>query len=125
MKTFLAAGSALVLLTGVVSAQAQAADKGPVAQNSQAMAAADQAAAKPMSIRQQIQDQMSQAGYTDVIVTPSSFYIHAKSKQGDPVAMVMGPDSFTEVTEMPASRTTAGSTAATPPASPTTPVAKP
>ncbi len=34
-------------------------------------------------------------------VTPSSFYVQAKDKKGDPVAMVIGPDSFAEVTDIP------------------------
>ena len=39
---------------------------------------------------------------------PSSFYVHAKNKQGDPVAVVIGPEGFTEVTEVPM-KTAAGS----------------
>lgn len=123
-QAFLATGSALALLAGMVSAQAQSADKGPVVQNSQAMAAADENA-KPMNIRQQIQDQMTKAGYTDVTVTPSSFYVRAKDKKGDPVAMVIGPDSFTEVTELPAAKIPSGSMAGAPPAGTTAPVTKP
>lgn len=123
-QVLLATSCSLVILASVVGAQAQSADKGPVVQNSQAMAAADQST-KPMNIRQQIQDQMTKAGYTDVTVTPSSFYIHAKNKQGDPVAMVIGPDSLTEVTEMPAPKMTSGSATGTPPASTTAPAAKP
>ena len=100
-QVLLISGCSLALLAGVVVAQAQSADQGPVVQNSQAMAAADQAGAKPVAIRQQIQDQMTKAGYTDVTVTPSSFYVRAKDKKGDPVAMVIGPDSVMEVTEIP------------------------
>ncbi len=101
-RTFLSLGSALVLLAGVAGANAAttpATDAGAVVQNSQAVAAADQMPA--MNMRQQLQDQMTKAGYTDVMVTPSSFYVHAKNKQGDPVAMVIGPEGFTEVTEIP------------------------
>ena len=93
--------SALLLLTGAATAnaaQTPAVDAGPVIQNSQAMEAAD--TLKPMNIRQQIQSQLTKAGYTDVNITPSSFYVRAKNKQGNPMAMVIGPDSFTEVTEV-------------------------
>ena len=125
-KTLLGVGSALVLLAGVGAANAAttpAVDAGPVVQNSRAMAATDQMPA--MNMRQQLQDQMTKAGYTDVTVTPSSFYIHAKNKQGDPVAMVIGPESFTEVTEIPAPKTATGSMAGAPPAGTTAPAAKP
>ena len=78
------------------------------------MEAAD--ALKPMNVRQQIQDQLTKAGFTDVTITPSSFYVHAKDKQGNPMAMVIGPDSFTEVTEMAPKAATAATTAPSSPA---------
>jgi hypothetical protein len=31
---------------------------------------------------------------------PSSFFVQAKDKNGDSVEMVIGPDSFTEVTDI-------------------------
>lgn len=120
-RTVLTVGSALLLLAGVATANAAttpAADAGPVEQNSQAMAAADQLPA--MNMRQQLQNQLTKAGFTDVTVTPSSFYVHAKNKQGDPVAMVIGPEGFTEVTEMPMKAAAAGTMAAKPPAAGTT-----
>ncbi|MCW6507392.1 hypothetical protein [Lichenifustis flavocetrariae] len=95
--------SALLLLAGAATANAatspaKAADAGPVIQNSQAMAAADQM--HPMNMRQQIQDQLTKNGYSAVTVMPSSFFVRAKDKMGNPVAMVIGPDSFTEVTDV-------------------------
>ena len=102
----------LFLVAGTVSAnaaQTPAVDAGPVVQNSQAMEAAD--ALKQMNVRQQIQDQLTKAGFTDVTITPSSFYVHAKDKQGNPMAMVIGPDSFTEVTEMAPKAATAATMA--------------
>ena len=58
--------SALLLMSGAVAAnatQTPAVDAGPVVQNSDAMAAADMVA--PMNIRQQIESQLTKAGYTD------------------------------------------------------------
>jgi hypothetical protein len=52
------------------------------------------------NIRQQLQDQLTKAGYTAVKITASSFFIQAKDRKGDPVAMIIGPDSFTEVTDI-------------------------
>ncbi|MCW6511770.1 hypothetical protein [Lichenifustis flavocetrariae] len=63
------------------------------------MAAADQMG-RPMNMRQQIQDQLTKDGYSTISVTPSSFFVRAKDKAGNPVAMVIGPDSFTEVTDV-------------------------
>ena len=79
------------------------------------MAAADQIPA--MNVRQQLQDQLTKAGFTDVAVVPSSFYIHAENKKGEPVAMVVGPDGFTEVTEVPAKPASTSDTASPAPAS--------
>ena len=116
----LTTASALLLLSGVMAAdaaQTPAVDAGPVIQNSNAMEAADTMA--PMNIRQQIQSQLTKAGYTDVTIMPSSFYVRAKDKKGNPMEMVIGPDSFTEVTEMapkasPSSGTMAPSTTTAP-----------
>ena len=52
------------------------------------------------NLRQQLQDQLTKAGYSSIKIMPSSFYIQAKDKKGEPVAMVIGPDSFAEVTEI-------------------------
>lgn len=104
---FVTAGAALALLVGAVGAQAQSTAKGSVVQNSNAMQSADQADMTHMNMRQQIQSQMTKDGLTDVTVMPSSFYVRAKDKKGDPIAMVIGPDSFTEVTELPAGGKTA------------------
>ena len=59
------------------------------------------------SIRQQLEERLTKAGYTSVKVMPSSFFVQAKDKKGEPVSMVIGPDSFTEVTELKAGRASA------------------
>ena len=117
----LATASALLLISGAVAAnaaQTPAVDAGPVIQNSDAMQAADTLA--PMNIRQQIQSQLTKAGFTDVTITPSSFYVRAKDKQGNPMAMVIGPDSFTEVTEMAPKASASSGTMAPSTAAPST-----
>lgn len=70
----------------------------PVIADADAMKAADEL--HHTNLRQQLQAQLAKAGYTDVKIAPSSFFIRAKDKKGDPVAMVVGPDSFSEVTEV-------------------------
>ncbi|WP_131113126.1 hypothetical protein [Lichenihabitans psoromatis] len=119
-KIMMSAGAALLLLAGGLSAQAAGVDAGPVKANSQAMKADDQAAMPQMSMRQQIQDQLTKSGYTNVKVMPSSFVVQAVNKKGDPVEMMIGPDSMTSITEIPAPATTAAQATpnVTPPATP-------
>src|SRR6185437_9548603 len=52
----------------------------PSAKSSQNLAAA-----------QQIQQDLKKAGFTDVNVVAESFVVQAKSKDGDPVLMTIGP----------------------------------
>jgi hypothetical protein len=95
----LAAGAANAATTSMETGKPPAYAK-PVIADADAMKAAD--TLHHTNLRQQIQDQLTKAGYTSIKIMPSSFYIQAKDKKGDPVAMVIGPDSFTEVTEVTA-----------------------
>ena len=90
----------------------------PVVADADAMKAADQL--KHTNMRQDLQDQLTKAGYTSIRIMPSSFYIQAKDKKGDPVAMVVGPDSFVEVTDMTAKTPASTAQAPAPMSSPTT-----
>jgi hypothetical protein len=109
MNRILAAtGLAITLVAGSVVAQAATTTTSnpsntptyaaPVIADADAMKAADEL--HHTNMRQQLQDQLTKAGYTAVKITPSSFFIQAKAKKGNDVAMVIGPDSFTEVTEV-------------------------
>ena len=51
------------------------------------------------ALSQKLQDDLTKAGFTDITVMPSSFLVRAKDSQGNPVMMVINPDSLTEVTE--------------------------
>ena len=100
MKPFLAATViSIAMLTGTVIANADDTSSTDKAK------AGDQM--EHTSIRQQIEDHLTKAGYTSVKVMPSSFFVQAKDKKGEPVSMVIGPDSFTEVTELKAGRASA------------------
>jgi hypothetical protein len=108
MKTVLAAtGFTLLLLAGGIANAASTpstnaantpADAKPVIADANAMKAADEL--HHTTIRQELQDKLTQAGYTSVKITPSSFFIEAKNKQGNPVQILIGPDSFTEMTAL-------------------------
>ena len=78
-------------------------------------------------IRAQIQKNLQSAGFTDIHIMPSSFTVRAKDRDGNPVMMVINPNSVTEVTEMRgAPNRGQGSTTGTPPqGAPTTGSATP
>ena len=49
-------------------------------------------------LRKQVRDNLAKAGFTDIRIMPTSFMVRAKDQSGNPVMMVINPDSFTEVT---------------------------
>jgi hypothetical protein len=53
-------------------------------------------------IRANLTRDLTQAGYTDIQITPGSFLVHAKDKQGHPIEMMISPNSVFEVTAIPA-----------------------
>jgi hypothetical protein len=63
-------------------------------------------------IRQQVQNNLAKAGYTDIKIMPESFLVRAKDRTGNPVMMIINPDSVTAITEVNpggSERTTTGS----------------
>ena len=57
------------------------------------------ATAQPANhISQKLHNDLSKAGFTDIKIMPSSFLVRAKDSDGNPVMMVINPDSVTEVT---------------------------
>ena len=50
------------------------------------------------SMRQQLSDNLTKAGYTDVKVVPEAFIVEAKNKAGEQVRMFLTPDSMTVFT---------------------------
>jgi hypothetical protein len=54
-------------------------------------------------IRQNLHQDLAQAGYTDIHIMPGSFLVRAKDKQGHPIEMMISPDSVLEVATVPAS----------------------
>src|SRR3954452_22695007 len=57
------------------------------------------------NLPQELRKKLTDAGFTDVKVVPSSFFVTAKSKDGRDVMMRIAPGSMTVVTEMPADMT--------------------
>jgi hypothetical protein len=124
VATAIVAGAATANAANMPTANTNApAYANPVIADADAMKAADQL--HKTNLRQQLQDQLAKAGYTAVQVTPTSFFVQAKDKKGEAVAMIIGPDTFTEVTDIlqkPANtKDQQAKNAATPMATPTTP----
>jgi hypothetical protein len=67
---------------------------------SSASAQSGPAMATTPQISQKLRQSLTQAGYTSIQIVPQSFLVHAKDKGGNPVAMVVTPDSVTQVTEL-------------------------
>lgn len=61
------------------------------------------------NLRQQVTTNLQQSGFTDVKVVPDSFLVQAKDKSGNPVTMLIGPNSFDEVTTVGSYSQTTGS----------------
>lgn len=101
----------LVAVPGVTLAQTATPNQ-PQNQNVQQPQATQQ-------IQQKVQKNLQDAGFTDIQIMPSSFLVRAKDKDGNPVMMVINPDSVTAVTAIPGpGRTTGQGNASQPSQSP-------
>jgi hypothetical protein len=88
--------TAIIALVSASSAFAQGSPNQPTPNPSATQGAQSQS---QQPIRQQIQNDLSQAGYTDIKIMPESFLVRAKDKRGNPVMMVINPDSITTISE--------------------------
>ena len=50
--------------------------------------------------RQKIMKNLQESGFTDIRIMPESFLVRAKDKDGNPVMMLINPDSITAVTDV-------------------------
>jgi hypothetical protein len=55
------------------------------------------------SIQAQVKNNLAQAGFSDIRIMPESFLVRAKDRDGNPVMMVINPDSVTAITAASAS----------------------
>jgi hypothetical protein len=126
----------VILCCGFAGSAVAATDATPTGStNSQTTAPNTQPSAH---VSQRLRDDLTKAGFKDITIMPSSFLVRAKDSQGNPMMMVINPDSVTEVTEQSApavsgamkgnatgsaSNTTGSASNAT--AKPTAPPAKP
>jgi len=95
--TMALAGSALAQSPNTQGTSQQGQNQQPQSQQTQ-----NQQSQRPIS--QQIINDLQGAGYTDVRVMPESFLVRAKDRDGNPVMMVINPDSITAITEIGSGR---------------------
>ena len=88
---------AVLLCCGFAGSAVAAADTAPTGSTSGQNAAPN--AKSPAHISQKLRNDLAKAGFTDITIMPSSFLVRAKDSQGNPIMMVINPDSLTEVTE--------------------------
>ena len=50
-------------------------------------------------LRQEMTQSLQKSGFTDVKVVPDSFFVQAKDKSGNPVSMLISPNSVTELVD--------------------------
>ena len=74
------------------------------------------APANQTSLRQLLENDLAKTGYSNIKIVPESFLVHATDAKGNPVMMVVNPDSITLVTAVTsdndASASAAGAAAA-------------
>ncbi len=88
-----------LLLSFGFAGSAMAASTNPPAAGSAGDQNSTPNAQAPTHVSQRLRDDLTKAGFTDITIMPSSFLVRAKDSQGNPVMMVINPDSVTEMTE--------------------------
>ncbi len=102
MRTFLIAAASLLVC---FPALAQNVTNSPPQQDAQTAAPQDQGAqpdqgqSATAEIAQQIKSNLEQAGFKNIKLVPSAFIVRAEDQNGNPVVMVVNPDSITAVSE--------------------------
>ena len=116
MNTFLKGAAVLAIVISPAFAQS------PTSQNSSATNPQNQSpkigeTGSNVATTQKIRQDLQNAGFTDIKVVAESFVVQAKSKDGDPVLMTIGPHGMSIFEAMGASSnsgSTTGSAAGNP-----------
>lgn len=102
MKSLLTASAIAVLLAAPAAFAQSQASNSPTSQSS---ASSSQSMAAASKIQQDLKD----AGFTDVKVVAESFVVQAKSKDGNPVLMTIGPQGMSVFESMNTNAESSGS----------------
>ena len=90
-----------VSIASVLAFPAFAADSTTTAANPGSQSSAAQTT---QNLPKEIRSKLEQDGFTNVNIVPGSFLVSAKDKNGDPVTMVIGPNSMMMLTQVPTSK---------------------
>lgn len=93
MKIVFASAAALSLMSAVALAQTSTSPNATSSTNS----GSSQTSAAQAATAQKIKSDLQSAGFQDVNVVAESFLVQAKTKDGDPVVMTIGPHGMTMV----------------------------
>jgi len=85
--------------TGGASKMNNGANADTTGQGANAGATGQTANPGSMRMADKLRTDLSKAGYTDITIRPSGFMIRAKDSQGNPVMMMISPDSVTAISE--------------------------
>lgn len=96
---FMKTVAASVFILGLCQAAALA--QSPSSSQSTATAPSSPAQASNQSLPDKIKQKLTAKGFTNVQVVPQSYLVNAKDKDGDPVTMLIGPNSMTVFTVVP------------------------
>ncbi len=99
MRSMLLGGGLAVLLAMPAVAQTNSPNQNSDPSATGSVSSQSQNASTPL--RQQVQQNLAKAGFSDIKVMPESFLVRAKDPSGNPVMMVINPDSVTAVTYGP------------------------
>src|SRR5581483_7306973 len=109
MKSTILAASAVVAMALAGPAFAQ----GTATSGSQASSQGTSGSSQNLAAAQKIQQDLKNAGFTDVKVVAESFVVQAKTKDGNPVVMTIGPQGmsvFEAMSGSPGSNSQSGTT---------------
>ncbi len=96
MKTLSKTLCAVLVSCGFAGSAVAATDTAPAASTNSQIATPNTRA--PTHVSQKLRDDLTKAGFTNITIMPSSFLVRAKDSEGNPMMMVINPNSVTEVT---------------------------
>ncbi|HET7885266.1 MAG TPA: PRC-barrel domain-containing protein [Bradyrhizobium sp.] len=100
MRTFLLTGAALMVLSQATMAQNPNSAQPNQPQSNVTQSDNPNASASQQHLRANLKNVLEKAGYKDIRVAPTSFMVHARDSDGNPVVMAISPDSFSEIADI-------------------------
>ena len=106
-KLTLAAAASLLMLAVPAFAQTMSTNGANAPTSAIPGSTSGTATQTPMAqVRERITHELEQNGFTNVRVVPDSFLVHAQNKDGEPMVMIINPDSVFGMTEVGAGNQT-------------------